>query len=516
MQPASEPQGPPAAAASEGGPPAAKPQRPSQTETSASGRPPRQCLSCGSPHVQVARMGGLGLRCKNCFCAEFEAEVWRHISTKQLLPRGCRVCVCVSGGKDSAVLLHVLHELNRSQQQQWQLCLLAIDEGIAGYRDHALEAVRQNSKDYNLPLKILSYAELYSGWTMDHIHTTFQQQQQQRQQQQQQQEKGFGGYCSYCGVFRRQALERGARLWQAACLATGHNLEDAAETVLLNLTRGDLHRLFTSANPGSSSSSKQCSGSSSTDNSNSSSTGSTSRTTGSCSCNKDSSSCNTDSSSSSTDNSSSSSTDNSSSSSSTDNSSSSRTDNSSSSSNTSSSMRRCKPLLQCYQKEIVLYAHFKRLRHFATECTYSSNATRGKPRELLTALQAAGHQQRIRDIVRAASSWLSLLPNAQPAASSCSSSSSSSSGDLPCCSRRKEDGEEQQQQQQRQRQLRQQQQGQLLPCRECGALTTNALCRACTLVSVVCNAENLVAGRLPPPCDTVDQLACCWLPAAST
>ena len=40
----------------------------------------------------------------------------------------------------------------------------------------------------------------------------------------------------------RQALDRGGALKAAAKIATGHNADDIAETVLLNILRGDLPR----------------------------------------------------------------------------------------------------------------------------------------------------------------------------------------------------------------------------------------------------------------------------------
>lgn len=49
-----------------------------------------------------------------------------------------------------------------------QLVLLSVDEGITGYRDDSLETVKRNQEDYGLPLKVVSYEELY-GWTMDAI-----------------------------------------------------------------------------------------------------------------------------------------------------------------------------------------------------------------------------------------------------------------------------------------------------------------------------------------------------------
>lgn len=44
-------------------------------------------------------------------------------------------------------------------------------------------------------------------------------------------------------MFRRQALDRGANLLKVDYLATGHNADDIAETVLMNILRGDLARL---------------------------------------------------------------------------------------------------------------------------------------------------------------------------------------------------------------------------------------------------------------------------------
>lgn len=41
---------------------------------------------------------------------------------------------------------------------------------------------------------------------------------------------------TFCGVFRRQALDRGAALLKADKIVTGHNADDMAETVLMNST----------------------------------------------------------------------------------------------------------------------------------------------------------------------------------------------------------------------------------------------------------------------------------------
>jgi cytoplasmic tRNA 2-thiolation protein 1 len=49
---------------------------------------------------------------------------------------------------------------------------------------------------------------------------------------------------------------------------------------------------------------------------------------------------------------------------------------------------RCKPFKYTYEKEIVMYAYFKKLDYFSTECIYSPNAYRGYARNYLKDLEA--------------------------------------------------------------------------------------------------------------------------------
>lgn len=77
--------------------------------------------------------------------------------------------------------------------------------------------MKRNQQQYDLPLKILTYEELY-GWTMDAIVS----------------EIGKKNNCTFCGVFRRQALDRGASSLNVDHIVTGHNADDIAETVLMN------------------------------------------------------------------------------------------------------------------------------------------------------------------------------------------------------------------------------------------------------------------------------------------
>ncbi|KAF7386983.1 cytoplasmic tRNA 2-thiolation protein 1 [Vespula maculifrons] len=187
---------------------------------------PVQCTrNCGKDAILKRPKTGDAL-CKECFIYAFETEIHYTIVKGKLFKPGNKVAIGASGGKDSTVLAYVLKTLNERYDYGLDLFLLSIDEGITGYRDDSLETVEKNRDDYGIPLKILSYKDIY-GWTMDAIVEQI----------------GRKNNCTFCGVFRRQALDRGGALLGVDCIATGHNADDIAETVLMNILRGDIARL---------------------------------------------------------------------------------------------------------------------------------------------------------------------------------------------------------------------------------------------------------------------------------
>ncbi|RCN49630.1 PP-loop family protein [Ancylostoma caninum] len=192
-----------------------------------------QCSSeaCTSNAVVKRALDDVPL-CAPCFIEGFEQKVHETITSTNLFRRGERIAIGASGGKDSTVLAYVMRTLNERYDYGLDLVLLSIDEGIKGYRDDSLkivmlsQAVERNRIEYCLPLTVLSYKDLY-GWTMDEIVAKI----------------GKKNNCTFCGVFRRQALDRGAYKIGATKLVTGHNADDMAETVLMNVLRGDIARL---------------------------------------------------------------------------------------------------------------------------------------------------------------------------------------------------------------------------------------------------------------------------------
>lgn len=74
-----------------------------------------------------------------------------------------------------------------------------------------------------------------------------------------------------------------------------------------------------------------------------------------------------------------------------------------------SDIKRSKPLKYAYEKEIVLYAHHKRLDYFTTECIYSPEAFRGSARTLIKNLERV-RPSAILDVVRSGEDMARLVP----------------------------------------------------------------------------------------------------------
>lgn len=182
------------------------------------------CVHCKASRAQILRPKTHERLCKACFTSVFEAEIHATIVSSALFQRGDRVAIGASGGKDSTVLASVLKTLNTRHDYGVEFVLLSIDEGITGYRDDSLETVKRNAVQYGMELCIVGYRELY-GWSMDEVVAQI----------------GKKGNCTYCGVFRRQALDRGAARLGINHVVTGHNADDIAETVLMNCELRWLH-----------------------------------------------------------------------------------------------------------------------------------------------------------------------------------------------------------------------------------------------------------------------------------
>lgn len=183
-----------------------------------------QCSRCGRTAVTYIRYNGSHL-CSSHFQEYVERRVKKELRAQIDLDRSKSIAVAVSGGKDSCVALLLVHDI-LSERRDVKVSAITVDEGIAGYRPAALEKAKKLSSNLGVEHHVISFLD-HVGGTMDHIAG----------------HRGDRTPCAYCGVFRRQCMNDKAREIGAQVLATGHNLDDVAQAVLMNFTRGDVERL---------------------------------------------------------------------------------------------------------------------------------------------------------------------------------------------------------------------------------------------------------------------------------
>ncbi|MBN1167263.1 MAG: TIGR00269 family protein [Methanospirillaceae archaeon] len=170
--------------------------------------------------------------CQDHLLEDLLRRVNDTIQTNNLIQPGDHIAVALSGGKDSTALILLLSSILKSRTDI-TVTAITIDEGITGYREETLQNAKNMVKILGINHYILSFAELF-GKDLDHLllgktHRA----------------------CTICGVLRRKALTVAARTIGATKIATGHNRDDEAQSVLMNVMRGDITRLVQDSREGS-------------------------------------------------------------------------------------------------------------------------------------------------------------------------------------------------------------------------------------------------------------------------
>ena len=190
-----------------------------------------ECDKCGEDAVMHAAYSGMHL-CADHFCASVEKRVRRRIRDDNLLPDDATPddpetwVIGLSGGKDSVVLTEILSE-TFAKDPRVELVALSIHEGIEGYRDRSLDACCELTADLDIRHEVVTYEDEYDI-RMDRVVED--------------DPKNMSA-CAYCGVFRRDVLSRYAADLDADKLLTGHNLDDEAQTALMNYLEGDVTKI---------------------------------------------------------------------------------------------------------------------------------------------------------------------------------------------------------------------------------------------------------------------------------
>jgi len=149
----------------------------------------------------------------------FEKRVKRTVREYKMLKKGNKVGIGVSGGKDSYALLYALSRVRESLP--FEMVALTVDEGIPGYRDAAIENAKKRCSELGIEQHIYTF-KFEHGKTIEEIAKA-----------------GAENLCSYCGVLRRKILNSKACELGLDKVAIGHNLDDVAQTAMLNLIRNE-------------------------------------------------------------------------------------------------------------------------------------------------------------------------------------------------------------------------------------------------------------------------------------
>ncbi|MCL2002579.1 MAG: tRNA 2-thiocytidine biosynthesis protein TtcA [Oscillospiraceae bacterium] len=129
----------------------------------------------------------------------------------ELIREGDRIAVCMSGGKDSALLAKLTQELLRHTDVPFELSFLIMDPG---YRPEVLQRVTQTAALLEIPARVFRSDIFETVQKMD------------------------GAPCYMCARMRRGYLYSFARELGCNKIALGHHFSDAVETVLMGMLYG--------------------------------------------------------------------------------------------------------------------------------------------------------------------------------------------------------------------------------------------------------------------------------------
>lgn len=143
---------------------------------------------------------------------KFRKQLWNRfieaVQNYELINKGDKIAVCISGGKDSFLMAKLLEELMRHGHTSFSLEYIVMNPG---YNAENLEKIKQNGEKLGLPLRIFE---------SDIFKVT---------------ESIGGNPCYLCARMRRGHLYSYAQKIGCNKIALGHHFDDAVETVLMSM-----------------------------------------------------------------------------------------------------------------------------------------------------------------------------------------------------------------------------------------------------------------------------------------
>ncbi|MGZ5353610.1 MAG: ATP-binding protein [Actinomycetota bacterium] len=171
-----------------------------------------KCRRCKAPAVVEVRRHNAAF-CRDCFLRHVRTQVERAIDAYDMFSRDDRILVAVSGGKDSLALWDLLLDLG------YRADGLYLGLGIGGYSSRSGDLVRAFASDRDTRLIEVDLAGEY-GFDVPTAGR-----------------RGSRSTCAVCGLSKRYVFNKAARDHGYEVMATGHNLDDEAATLLGNTLR---------------------------------------------------------------------------------------------------------------------------------------------------------------------------------------------------------------------------------------------------------------------------------------
>jgi len=187
---------------------------------------PKICDKC-KEKAAITLAYGPHYFCEKHFIQFFENRFKKTIRKYNLFRSKEKILIAYSGGKDSAVLLHLMKKYYSKNNT---LEAIIINEGVKGYRENAIKTAEENCKMLKVPYTIISFKKEF-GITNDKLMPLILS------------NPKLGGTCAFCGTLRRNIMNKYAKKLHADKLATGHNLDDEVQSFVMNVFNNDFERM---------------------------------------------------------------------------------------------------------------------------------------------------------------------------------------------------------------------------------------------------------------------------------
>ena len=157
---------------------------------------------------------------KSKFLEYFEKKVRKTIRVHKLIDKSEKILVACSGGKDSTVALYLMNKIVKNRNIIVEA--MHVDQSIGEYSRINRANIEKFCEEQGIKLHITSFREFF-GMAQCYIKSALH-------------DKGINWKsCSICGVLRRYILNKYTRDLKATKIVTGHNLDDEAQNVLMNI-----------------------------------------------------------------------------------------------------------------------------------------------------------------------------------------------------------------------------------------------------------------------------------------